>query len=240
MHELLERAGKVLVFTGAGISTGSGIADFRGPQGVWKRRQPVLIQEFLASHDKRVEYWDYKLEGYESFCLARPNAAHLALVELDRRGKLLAVVTQNIDGLHVLAGLAEEKVLELHGTNRLVACLDCDHREQPERPFREFEASRQPPKCPACGGWLKPATISFGQALDQALLGRAFALAEEADLVLSLGSTLSVEPAASVPRMAAQRGLPYVVVNRGATDHDHLASHRVEADLVEWLPQFLG
>lgn len=230
---------RILVFTGAGMSTGSGIPDFRGPQGVWKKRSPVYIQDFLASEEARVEYWDYKLEGYAGFLAARPNAAHVALVELERQGRLEALVTQNIDGLHVIAGNSPAKVLELHGTNRLVSCLTCGVEEDPARSFAEFERTRKPPVCPACGGWLKPATISFGQALPEALLERAFDHASQCDLVLSLGSTLQVEPAASVPAAAARRGVPYVIVNQGPTAHDRLATERLEGDLCEVLPALL-
>lgn len=235
---MLGDARRILVFTGAGISTGSGIPDFRGPQGVWKRRSPVYIQDFLASEESRIEYWDYKLEGYAGFLAARPNAAHLALADLERQGRLEALVTQNIDGLHVLAGNTPGKVLELHGTNRLVSCLSCGLELDPAGPFETFEKTRQPPRC-ACGGWLKPATISFGQALPEALLERAFEHARRCDLVMSLGSTLQVEPASSVPASAAGRGVPYLVVNQGATAHDHLATTRLEGDLCELLPGLL-
>lgn len=238
-RELILKSERILVCTGAGISTGSGIADFRGPQGVWKRRRPVMIQEFLADPQKRVEYWEYKLEGHQSFRSAEPNAAHLSLRKLEEQGRLLAIVTQNIDGLHVAAGVAEDRVLELHGTNRLVACLDCDFKEDPERSFQEFASTSEPPRCPSCGGWLKPATISFGQQLDSQLLDRAFSLAEQADLVMALGSTLMVEPAASVPLAGIRGGVPYIVINQGQTAHDHLATVRLSGDLTELLPLLL-
>lgn len=237
VKELFSEARQMLVFTGAGISTGSGIPDFRGPQGVWKRRQPVYFDDFCSSYEKRVEYWNYKLEGYQGFRDAQPNAAHKAIVDWHQRGILLGLVTQNIDGLHVLAGLPEEKVVEIHGTNRLIACISCDFREPPARAFEEFEKTGKPPLCPRCEGLLKPATISFGQALEPATLGQAFAWSQECDLVVSLGSTLSVHPAASVPAQAAERGIPYVVVNQGPTDHDRIATLRLQADLVELLPK---
>lgn len=238
MRNLIQSAERILVFTGAGISTGSGIADFRGPQGVWKRRQPVYFDEFCASHDKRVEYWEYKLEGYPSFKEARPNAAHLALTELWRQGKLELLVTQNVDGLHSEAGIPDEKLVEIHGTNRLVSCIECAATESPERAFAHFESTGDPPTC-QCGGFLKPATISFGQSMPQDKMDQAFAAAERCDLVMSLGSTCSVYPAASVPASAARRGVPYIVVNRGATDHDAIATHKFEDDLVTLLPQWV-
>ena len=234
--DYLRAARRVLVFTGAGISTGSGIPDFRGPQGVWKRREPVYIQDFLASEESRVEYWDYKLEGYQGFREARPNAAHLALVEWEARGLLDTLVTQNIDGLHHRAGVSPERILELHGSNRLIGCLSCGATQDPAGPFAEFEQTRRCPRC-ACGGFLKPTTVSFGQSLPEDLLARAFGAAEVADLVISLGSTLQVEPAASVPARAAARGVPYLIVNQGPTAHDELATLRLEADLCELLPE---
>ncbi len=232
---LLEVAQRVLVFTGAGLSTGSGIPDFRGPQGIWKKRQPVYYDEFMADEAKRVEHWDYKLEGYDTFLKAKPNAAHRALVNLERLGKLDVLVTQNIDGLHHRAGNSEDHILELHGTNRLVECQSCGEQSDPEPAFAEFKKTKSCPRCP-CGGLLKTATISFGQAMPENLMWRAFAAAERADLVLALGSTLSVEPAASVPRRAADLGVPYVIINSGETAHDRLATVRLSGDLCQILP----
>ena len=228
---------RTLVFTGAGISTGSGIPDFRGPQGVWKRRQPVYFQDFMTSEAARIEHWDYKLEGWDGFRTAQPNAAHHAIVSLEAAGKVLMVVTQNIDGLHALAGTSPERLVELHGTNLLVECQSCQRRDDPERHFEFFRIHRKPPLC-ECGGFLKPATISFGQSLDPQVLQRAQDAAARADLVVALGSTLSVYPAASFPLLAAQQGIPYVIINRGATDHDHerCVSLRIEGDVSEIFP----
>jgi NAD-dependent deacetylase len=235
LKELLAGARRILVFTGAGVSTGSGIPDFRGPQGVWKTRQPVYFDEFLASEDKRVEYWDYKLEAWPVFKEAKPNAAHAAIAALERAGRVEAVVTQNIDGLHQAAGSTEERVIELHGTNRWIECVACGRRTEPEPAMRLFAAERRCPRC-ACGGFLKCATISFGQALRSDVIERAMHVASRADLVLALGSTLSVHPAASVPLVAARAGAPYVIVNRGPTDHDAIATLRIEGDVVDVLP----
>src|SRR5881394_2992502 len=237
LSDYLRASKRALIFTGAGISTGSGIPDFRGPQGVWTRRKPVYFQDFLTSETARVEHWDYKLEGWDGFRNARPNAAHHAVVALEKAGKVLMVVTQNIDGLHALAGTSPERLVELHGTNLLVECVNCKARTDPQAHFEFFRVHRQPPVC-ACGGFLKAATISFGQSLEPRTLERAEQAAMEADLVVSLGSTLSVYPAASFPLMAAQRGIPYVVINRGATDHDGEAavSLRIEGDVCEILP----
>jgi NAD-dependent deacetylase len=228
---------RTLIFTGAGISTGSGIPDFRGPQGVWTRRKPVYFQDFMTSEAARIEHWDYKLEGWDGFRAARPNAVHDAIVRLERAGKVLSVVTQNIDGLHALAGTSAGRLVELHGTNLLVECQSCKWRGDPESHFEFFRVNRQPPLC-NCGGFLKPATISFGQSLDPQVLERAQEAAAQADLVVALGSTLSVYPAASFPLLAAQRGVPYVIINRGATDHDNDPSVtlRIEADVAEIFP----
>lgn len=234
----LREASRILVFTGAGISTGSGIPDFRGPEGVWKRRQPVYYQDFMRSEASRIEHWDYKLEGWSAFRDAIPNEAHAAIVNLEKGGRLLMVVTQNIDGLHAKAGTSAGRLVELHGTNGQVECQTCKRRMDPDPHFEFFRINRRAPRC-GCGGYLKPATISFGQNLSSDQLERANRAALEADLVLSLGSSLSVHPAAGIPILAARRGIPYAIVNRGPTDHDgsSFVSLRIEGDVSEILPR---
>ena len=239
-EQLIEhlRAGtNILVFTGAGISTGSGIPDFRGPDGLWKRRQPVYYHDFMRSEAARVEHWEYKLEAWAAFREARPNASHAAIVRLERAGRVRAVVTQNIDGLHARAGTSAERLVELHGTNSLIECQTCGRRSAPEPHFEHFRKTRRPPVC-ECGGFLKPATISFGQNLRNEDLERAEAAAKAAELVLALGSTLSVYPAANIPLLAAAQGAPYVIINRGATEHDGLpeVTLRLEGDVAEIFP----
>jgi len=235
--DLLRSARRILVFTGAGISTASGIPDFRGPNGIWKRRRPVYFDEFLGSVEARIEYWDFKLEGWEILSRAQPNAVHHAIVSLERARKIAAVVTQNVDGLHRVAGTSPELLVEVHGTDRLVACLQCAATSDPIPHFERFRATRQPPHC-ACGGLLKPATISFGQSLNERDLERAAAAAASADLVLALGSTLSVYPAASIPLLAAARGIPYIIVNQGPTEHDGRpeVTIRVDGDVTSVVP----
>jgi NAD-dependent deacetylase len=235
--ELLRGGTKVLIFTGAGISTGSGIPDFRGPEGVWKKRQPVYYHDFMRSEAARVEHWDYKLEGWPAFRAARPNATHQAIATLERANKVLAVVTQNIDGLHASAGTKPERLVELHGTNAFIECQSCGKRSDPDPHFETFRQTRRPPVC-ECGGFLKPATISFGQNLRNEDLERAQQAATEADLVIALGSTLSVYPAANIPLIAAARGTPYVIINRGPTEHDDLpeVTLRMEGDVSELFP----
>jgi NAD-dependent deacetylase len=235
--DLLRAARRTLVFTGAGISTGSGIPDFRGPGGVWTRRKPVYYDDFMRSEAARIEHWDFKLEGWEAYRDAQPNAAHRALADLERAGKLLLLVTQNIDGLHTKAGTTAERLVEIHGTNLLVECQTCGRRSAPGAHFEHFRTTRQPPRC-ECGGLLKPATISFGQSLRREDLEQAEVGARQADLVLALGSTLSVYPAAEIPLLAARRGAPYVIINRGATEHDELpeVTLRLEGDVARLLP----
>src|SRR5437773_6815711 len=191
----------------------------------------------MTSEAARIEHWDYKLEGRDAFRDARPNAIHDAIVRLEQAGKLLSVITQNIDGLHRLAGTSTERLIELHGTNALVECQACHWRGDPESHFEYFRLNRRPPVC-QCGGFLKPATISFGQNLDPKELERAGQAAMEADLAVSLGSTLSVYPAASFPLIAAQRGVPYIIINRGATDHDreHSVALRLEGEVGKIFP----
>ena len=169
----------------------------------------------------RVEYWQYKLELWEEHGDARPNAIHQAIVRLEQADRVAMVVTQNVDGLHRAAGTSEELLVEVHGTGSLVECQSCAHREPPEASFEAFKKEGKCPLC-ACGGYLKPATISFGQSLREDDLNRAFAAAGSCDLVLALGSTLSVSPANSIPMAAAQAGVPYIIINRDETDHDNL------------------
>lgn len=234
---LLREGRRILVFTGAGISTGSGIPDFRGPEGVWKRRQPVYYHDFMRSEAARLEHWEYKLEAWPAFRAAQPNATHRAIVQLERAGKVRVVVTQNIDGLHLRAGTTTDKLIELHGTNSFIECQSCGQLSDPEPHFEQFRKTRIPPTC-SCGGFLKPATISFGQDLRAADLERAQAAALQADMAIALGSTLSVYPAANIPLLTAETGAPYVIINRGPTDHDRLpqVTLRLEGDVGEIFP----
>ena len=237
LADWLRRSRRILAFCGAGISTASGVPDFRSPGGVWSRRRPVYYQDFMSSEDARVEFWDLKLEIFEGYHGAKPNPVHHALVALERAGKLAALVTQNVDGLHRRAGSSSEVLVELHGTDAFAECQTC-HAQSPQEPHLEsFRQTRRPPRCP-CGGFLKSATISFGQALRPADMTRATAAAETADLVMSLGSTLSVYPAASIPLIAAARGTPYIIVNRGPSDHDDNRSVvlRLDGDVTEIVP----
>lgn len=235
--DLLSCSEHILIFTGAGISTPSGIPDFRGPQGVWKTRQPVYFQEFLASEDSRIEYWDQKLEAWEAFRDAEPNSVHHAIADLERAGKVESVVTQNIDGLHAKAGTSSERLVEIHGTNAETECLDCGRRSKPDLYYKAFAETRKPPRC-GCGGLVKAATISFGQNLRPDDIEHASISAGRADLVIAMGSTLSVYPAASIPIEAVKAGAKYVIINRGDTDHDaqSFVTLRLEGDVTDLFP----
>lgn len=229
---LIVESTAILIVTGAGVSTETGIPDFRGPKGVWNTQRPVEFQDFVSSHEARITYWDQKVASAEFIDAAKPGAVHLACVELEEAGKLEAIVTQNIDGLHSIAGSSVGMVVEVHGTGREAACLDCGERSPITPHLEEFTQTREPPEC-SCGGLLKPATISFGQQLDPMTIHRAMAAADACDLVIAMGSTLSVYPAAGIPLKAAETGARYVIINQGATDHDGSprVTLRIEADV---------
>jgi len=232
LASIMATAERILVFTGAGISTASGIPDYRGPEGVWKTRTPVFYDQFMTEHDARVEYWRQKAEDREAFGSARPNAVHRSIVELQRAGRIELVVTQNVDGLHRVAGTASGLLVEIHGTNTLIECQTCGTRSEPGEHFTLFEETGEPPVCD-CGGFLKPATISFGQQLRGVDIARSFDAARRADVAIALGSTLSVTPAADIPLEAARHGAAYAIVNRGATEHDRspFVTIRVDGDV---------
>ncbi len=235
--QLLRKHNRILIVTGAGISTGSGIPDFRGPDGAWKTRQPVYYDDFMTSESARMEHWGFKLESWAGIRDAKPNDAHRAIVSLEDAGKLELLVTQNIDGLHSAAGSSGEHLVEVHGTNRLVECQSCGSLTDPQPHFDFFREHHIPPLC-GCGGFLKPATISFGQPLHENDTRRAAHGASTADLVIALGTSLTVNPAASIPLIAVRRGVPYVIINRGHTEHDGMpcVTLRLDGDVVELFP----
>jgi NAD-dependent deacetylase len=231
---ILAAARRAVAFTGAGVSTASGVPDFRSAGGVWSRYRPVPFDEFLQSHDARRRYWAYKRETQAAFAAAAPNAAHTTLARLESEGRLVAVVTQNIDGLHQDGG--SRRVIELHGTNRRVDCLSCGRSYPNAAIHARLESGVDVPTCDACGGWLKPATISFGQALRPDVLAEAFALAQEADVMLVLGSSLVVHPAAAIPEATAAAGGTVILVNRDPTPLDHLAAVVLREPIEEVVP----
>ena len=205
LSAMFDTAESIVVFTGAGISTESGIPDFRGPNGIWKTMTPIDFSDFVASEDVRRESWRRKFGGGSTMAEAEPNAGHLGVLELDRRGKLNAVITQNVDGLHQKSGIDDGKVIELHGNANYATCLDCHKR---------FELSDQ------CGGILKTATISFGQSMPEVPMARSQEAVMSCDLMLAMGSSLTVYPAAAFPRIAKQNGARLVIINNEPTDLD--------------------
>lgn len=222
----------VVAFTGAGISTESGIPDFRSPGGVWAKNRTIYFREFQMSAEARFEYWRQKAEAHRDFVVAKPNITHLTLADWERSGRLRGVITQNIDGLHQEAG--SQQVLELHGTARFIGCLSCSWREPADAWVEMFVREQRVPNCPQCGGLLKHATVSFGQSLPEDVLEAAVEWATDCKLFLALGSSLVVEPAASLPRLARQQGAKLVIVNRDPTPLDNLARMVVNAPLGEF------
>ena len=235
-HKLTATASRIVGFTGAGISTESGVPDFRGPNGVWARNRIVDFREFVSSEAGRIEYWRQKAAAWPAMRDARPNAGHYAFVELHRQGRLDALITQNIERLHHRSGLPAGKVLELHGTTTEAVCLSCGDRITSDEACRRIEGGERAPRCRPCGGFLKPATISFGQAMPHDVMLRAQAAAESCDLMLAAGSSLVVEPAASIPRAARQAGARLVIVNREPTPLDGLADAVVRGEIGAVLP----
>ena len=236
LASLLAGARRVVAFTGAGISTESGIPDFRSPGGVWDRNQPIEFRDFMRSAEARRETWRRGLETYPVVAAAEPNAAHLALVDLERRGVLTAVVTQNIDGLHLRAGHAPDQVIELHGNAHGVQCLSCDAWYPRQEIHERVLAGDLEPACPGCGGILKPTTVSFGQPMPREPLQRAETEVRQCDLVLVIGSSLVVNPAAGIPRLGLMTGANVVIVNATPTPLDDLATLVVRGRAGEVLP----
>lgn len=240
--ELIEKAKKVLVFTGAGLSTESGIPDFRSPGGIWEKYDPseFYFDRFLASESAREKYWKMSYEYYEVMKAARPNSAHLAIKEIEDRGKLLALVTQNIDSLHHRAGNSPEKIIEIHGTAFSVTCLSCGRVYDRDEIQKRLSEGLRVPYCDACRGPLKPATISFGQAMPQEKLDLAFKCASACDLCMVLGSSLAVYPAASIPAYAAEAGAPLMIVNRDPTPLDSKAALVIRGSVTKVMEMLLG
>lgn len=219
----------LVFFTGAGISTDSGISDYRSQGGLWDRFTPVTIQEFIDNPSKRREYWRRKLELYKSFSDVKPNKGHLAIAEFEQIAPVKGVITQNIDGLHQLAGTKAEHVVEIHGSNRETICLSCEVLTSWEETCQRLESGEEAPTCHKCGGLLKPNTISFGQRLNAETLDRAVQLAANCDLMIVVGSTLLVEPAASLPRIAKRNGAALVIITLSETPLDSIADIKFEA-----------
>ena len=223
LRDLIEAASRIVVFTGAGISTESGVPDFRSPGGVWSRMSPIYFQDFVASEDKRREAWGRAFSGVAGWTGAKPNAGHLAVARLVAEGKAIAVITQNVDNLHQDAGTPVDKVIELHGNASYATCLECGLRHELadfKAPFLDHGVI---PACRECFGIVKTATISFGQPMPAEPMARAEAASLACDLFLVLGSSLVVYPAAGFPVMAKRHGARLAIVNREPTDQDRYA-----------------
>lgn len=240
---------RLVVFVGAGLSTESGIPDFRSPGGVWDRYDPedFYYQNFIASEASREKYWKMATEMYEPMKQALPNPAHLAIAELERLGKLDCIITQNIDGLHHKAGNSEEKIIELHGTAMHVTCLNCKKRYDRDEIQERLRKGTKVPYCDDCGGPLKPATISFGQTMPERETQEAYHRSSVCDLFIVIGSSLVVQPAASMPLVAKRNGANLVIINRDPTPYDEIADIVIHgqagstmADILKCLKQELG
>lgn len=240
LRRLISEARSIVAFTGAGISTESGIPDYRSPGGIWTKMQPIMFQDFMGSAEMRRESWRRKFASDEVIKQATPNAGHRALARLVDTGKMLAIITQNIDGLHQASGVPDEKVIELHGNSTYAHCLDCKERYELDWVREIFAIDERLPICTACGGIIKTATISFGQAMPEAEMERAFDAALAADLVITVGSSLVVYPAASFPIVAKRNGAKYAIVNREPTEQDEIADLVINAEIGATLSRAVG
>jgi NAD-dependent deacetylase len=228
---------EIVFFTGAGISTESGVPDFRSPGGIWTKYTPVYYSEFVNSDDARIRYWKMKKETHELYKTVQPNIGHYGIHSFEERGQLLGLVTQNVDGLHSLAGVSDEKIVELHGTDRKVACLDCGKHFASDEILETIVGDFAPPVCDKCGGYLKPATISFGQAMPADAMKRAQKLSEAAKIFVVVGSSLQVQPAASFPVIAKQSGALLAIINRELTPLDSLADYNFRGAIGEFFKE---
>jgi NAD-dependent deacetylase len=240
LGEMIHEASCIVPFTGAGISTECGIPDFRSPGGLWTKNRPIPFDEFLASQEARNESWRRRFAMSDQFGDARPGRGHRALASLYRGGRVPGVVTQNIDNLHQASGIAAEHVVELHGNTTFAACLDCGVRYELTWIRTRMEAANGcAPDCPGCGGFIKTATISFGQAMPEDAMRRAEELTLRCNLFLAIGSSLVVWPAAGFPLMAKRNGAALVIINREPTEFDDLADLVVHQDIGTVLEPFI-
>jgi NAD-dependent deacetylase len=240
--DMIKESQKALVFSGAGLSTESGIPDFRSPGGVWEKYDPsdFYFERIISDERSREKYWEMSTEFYATMKDALPNRAHLALKALEERGKLLAIVTQNIDHLHHKAGNSPDKIIEIHGTAFTVSCLSCTRSYDRDEIQERLRSGVKVPYCDHCGGILKPDTISFGQAMPQEKMDLAFMYADQCDLCIVLGSSLVVYPAASVPAHAVRKGSRMIIINRDPTPLDAEADLVIHESVSKALGEMLG
>lgn len=240
LRELIADAERIVPFTGAGISTECGIPDFRSPGGIWTKYRPIPFDEFMASQEARDESWRRRLAMDSQFSTAQPGRGHRALAALFRAGKVPAVITQNIDNLHQASGIPDRHVVELHGNTTYAACLDCARRYELGWVRERFVVDARSPECADCGGYIKTATISFGQAMPEQPMQRAEELTLACDLFLAIGSSLVVWPAAGFPLMAKRNGARLVILNRDPTEFDDLADLVIGDDIGSVLAPFIA
>ena len=232
LSALIEGCERAAVFTGAGISTESGIPDFRSPSGLWTRMKPILFQDFVRSRDIRREAWKRRFEGEDTIARSEPNAGHRAVARLVEQGIVTDVITQNVDGLHQRAGVPEDRLIEIHGTVRYCKCLSCGARYENDEVRQMWaDSGGEAPDCTLCGGIIKAATISFGQPMPELEMERASLAAMTCDLMLAIGSSLVVFPAAGIPITAKKNGAHLVILNREETELDHLADLVINAEI---------
>ncbi len=240
LRRMIADATRIVGFTGAGISTESGIPDFRSPGGIWTRYRPIEFSDFLASEEARRESWRRKFATDAVMRNATPNAGHRALARLVEQGRMTAIVTQNIDGLHQSSGVPDDKVIELHGNATYAACLDCGERYELEWVRALFDQDETLPECRQCGGIVKTATISFGQSMPEIEMERAREETMACDLFIVLGSSLVVYPAAAFPMMAKRNGARLVILNRDPTDQDDAADLVIHDEIGPTMSRAVG
>ena len=234
-QNILSESSNTVVFTGAGISTESGIPDFRSPTGIWTKNKPIEFKDFLSSEEIRVEFWKRKFTVDLTISKAKPNAGHMIISELNHIGKVSKIITQNIDNLHQISGVPEENVIELHGNTTFAKCLDCDLRYELNSIKKLFEQTNKPPYCKNCSGIIKTATISFGQSMPKEEMLKAEKASLSCDLFIAIGSSLQVYPAASFPLVAKKNGSKLVILNREGTDLDKYADLVIHDEIGEFL-----
>ena len=239
IKELISKSKKITVLTGAGVSTESGISDFRSPGGVWSKYKTVTLQEFMSDQQKRKYYWRYKSDTIPTMLKADPNPAHTTLGELDKSGRLFWLLTQNIDGLHEKGGVDKKRIVNLHGTNSEAICMNCNKIFDIEIVLNIIEETDYDPRCEECSGFLKPNTVSFGQNLNPEHLEIAEKASKECDLFMALGSSLVVFPVCSFVDVAFRNKKPVIIINRDPTPYDDIATYKISDSLAKILPQLI-
>ena len=236
--EKIRESDDIVVFTGAGISTESGIPDFRSPGGLWTRYRPVTFQEYMSSEAARIEAWKRRLDGWEQYKNAKPNVGHSFVQSLSVKEKLVGLITQNVDGLHSMSGLPDEQIVELHGSNRKIICMNCSRDYEPELIINRLVGDFTSPKCDNCDGILKAATVSFGQAMPEQAMRTAQEWTEQAEIFLVMGSSLQVQPAASFPVVAKRNGALLAIINREEGPLDDMADFVHNGSIGEFCGKF--